>query len=90
MKKDSNSSDECADVVCARHSFLGRSISGVSAIFCKECGKWIKAEASNHIRKREQTRERVRKFRASKCNATTYQQNQQLADTGLAVKDQNS
>lgn len=90
MNKDSNSSDGCADVVCARHGLLGRAVSGASSIFCRGCGKWIKAESPKQTRKREQIRERVRRFRTSKYNVTAHQQNQQLANTGLAITCQNS
>ena len=63
MEKYINS-DGCADVVCARHGFLGRSISGASAIFCKGCGRWLRADSAKLSDRRSRDRNRKRKWRS--------------------------
>ena len=68
MEKDSNS-DRCADVVCARHGFLGRSISGAWAILCKGCGRWLRAESSELSERRSRDRDRKRTWRAEARSA---------------------
>jgi hypothetical protein len=63
MEKYSNS-DGCADVFCGRHGLLGRAISGASAIFCKGCGRWLRADSAELSERRSRNRDRKRAQRA--------------------------
>jgi len=57
-------SDGCSDVICDRHGFLGRSLSGASSILCKGCGRWIRAESPEMRKLRDRDRDKKRARRA--------------------------
>lgn len=58
-----NADDGCVEVNCPKHGRLARIFIGAD-IFCRKCGKWIKAETSAQAQKRQKARERKRQSRA--------------------------